>query len=261
MRGLVPPEEPKDIFDVGHDWEPAAANRWRRHNPGWRLSPGEVQFVGVDSVSGFPYVCTLDRRATRGRAKRIVELKTARHMEDWGDDFTDACPEDYAAQVIAQAMFTGWTAYPAHMLVLGPFFNDHIYEIPYDHGVAVWIRATCRDFYRSLHRVQPPPLDDTVATYECVRELHPDIDAGGTADLEPGQAWELLQANAELKAAETRLRSAKTVVLDRMKRAQYAEVERHRIAERRDNGKGGVSLYISKKTTAADIESLRGDVA
>jgi hypothetical protein len=28
MKGTVPPEGPKDIFQIGHDYEPAAATRW-----------------------------------------------------------------------------------------------------------------------------------------------------------------------------------------------------------------------------------------
>jgi hypothetical protein len=30
MKGIVPPEPPKDAFDLGPDIEPFAANRWRR---------------------------------------------------------------------------------------------------------------------------------------------------------------------------------------------------------------------------------------
>lgn len=263
MKGITEPEGPKDIFDVGHDWEPAAANRWKRHNPGWRISPGEVQFVATDITpdgSGFQSICTLDRRGSRGQHRRVVEFKTARHMEDWGDDFSDECPEDYAAQCMAQMMFTGWTEHPAQLLVLGPFFNDHIYEIPFDLGVAAWMFDQCSRFYTSLAGDEPPELDDSVATYECVREQHPDID-GSTAFLTVNQARDYYTACEAKSTAEKAERGAKTRLLDAMGDAQHAVVRlpggaELPIAKRSPNGHGTVTLTRSKKTKLEDLELL-----
>ncbi|YCU56695.1 hypothetical protein ACRYGV_18125 [Mycobacteroides abscessus] len=53
MQGLVDPEPPKEVFDIGHDLEAYAANRWRRRNLGWRLSEGEVQVHIDPTSSGF----------------------------------------------------------------------------------------------------------------------------------------------------------------------------------------------------------------
>jgi predicted phage-related endonuclease len=264
MKGLVPQEEPKDIFDVGHDWEPAAVNRWKRRVEGWRVSTGEVQFVGIDAISGFPYVCTLDRRATRGRYKRVLELKTARHMEDWGDDFTDECPEDYAAQCVAQMMFSGWTTHPAHLLVLGPYFNDHLYEIRYDHDVSLWIRAECRKFYDSLAQDTPPPLDDSVATYECIRELHPDID-GTTVAVDPDLGMAVHNANDDLKTAETTLRGLKSRLLDAMGNAESAVIgdpadpKKHlKVAKRSPHASGSVALNLARTHPVVQAHNRKG---
>lgn len=260
MKGLVPVEDPKDIFDVGHDFEPAAANRWKRHNPGWRLSACEVQLVlGADEL-GFPAVCTLDRRAVRGRARRVVELKTARQLDEWGDDLTGDCPEDYAAQCVAQMLFTGWRALPAHLLVLGPFFNERIYEIEFDQQIADWMLAKCRDFYASLSSTEPPPLDDSVATYECVRELHPEID-GSTVDIDPDLGMAVHHANDDLKDAERKLRGLKTELLNAMGNAQYAVMGELKIADRRTHAKGGVSLNLARKHPAVQHEELRSKTA
>lgn len=246
MKGLVDPEPPKDIFDIGHDYEPAAANRWIRKNPGWRLSRGEVQVVLEDSQFGFPAAVTLDRRAARGKSRRVVEFKTARHVEEWGDDLTDQCPEDYAAQVLTQMLFTGYTKLPGHLLVLTSYFGDHIYEIPFDPEVGDWIVTQCREFWDSLAGDEPPDLDNTVATYECVRALHPDID-GTTVQYDAEQAWRVLQFAADVDANEQCLRGAKTRLLDAMGNAQVAQVGDIKLADRRANGKGGVSLYLAKK--------------
>lgn len=260
MKQLVPPEEPKDIFQIGHDYEPAAANRYRSLNEGWKLSAGEVQFVLPESAFGFPAVCTLDRRGSRGRSRRVVEFKTARHMEDWGDDFTDQCPEDYAAQVLAQMLFTGWTDHPGHLLVLGPYFNEHIYEIPFDLGVTAWIVQACSEFYASLSQDTPPSLDDSVPTYQCVRELHPDID-WHTVDVDADLGVAVHNANDELKAAETRLRGLKTRLLDQMGNAQYAVMGDLKVATRSPHGRGGVALNLARKHPAIQANELRSKSA
>lgn len=257
MKGTLPPEEPKDIFDIGHDYEPAAANRWLRQNPGWKLSPGEVQFVHQNEVYGFPVVCTLDRRAVRGRGRRVVEFKTARHLEEWGDDFTDQAPEDYVAQCTAQMLFTGWRT-SADLLVLGPYFNDHLYAIPYDREVAAWIAAECGRFYQSLAWDEPPALDDTVATYQTMRALHPEIAAGTAVQLDPVLALEYLEALTDQKAGEARVRGLKTRVLEVMGDTESAVVGELPIAKRAPHASGSVALNTSRKTTPDDIRFALG---
>lgn len=252
MKGLVDPEPPKDIFDMGHDFEPAMAAIWKRRNPGWLLSPGEVQIVS-ESEFGFPAAATLDRRGRRGRARKIVEFKTARHMEDWGDLFTDQAPADYVAQVLAQMLFTGYTKHPAELMVLGPYFEAHTYVIPFDPEVAAAIQQRCLAFWDSLAGDVPPNLDDTVATYECVRELHPEIN-GETVQVEPEQAWRVLQFDADLKANTECLRGAKTRLLDLMGNAQTAQCGDIKVADRRPHAKGGVALYLSTKNLAQLLE-------
>jgi hypothetical protein len=80
MKGLVDPPPPSDIFDMGHDFEHAMAAIWKRRNPGWQLSPGEVQYLVPEDRYGYPASVILDRRARRGRALRVVEFKTARRL-------------------------------------------------------------------------------------------------------------------------------------------------------------------------------------
>lgn len=246
IKGLVDPEPPKDIFDLGHDFEDAMANIWRRENPGWRLSRGEVQIHGDTHKFGFPCAATIDRRAARGRARRVVEFKTARSLEEWGDEFTDEAPADYVAQVTAEMLFTGYTQHPAHLMVLGPYFKAHTYVIEFDQQVADWIVQRCREFWESLQGDEPPLLDDSVATYECVRELHPDID-GSTVQYDLDAAAELLHLAAEHKDLERQLRGAKTRLLDVMGNAQYAEAAGVRIADRRPHSRGGVALSLAHK--------------
>src|SRR5699024_7345573 len=97
MLGNIPPQPPKDEVTVGHAFESALAYIWRAENPGWQLSPGEVQYE--DHSRGFPALATIDRRARRGRSQHIVEFKTTRSWEKWGDPDGGQLPGDYFVQV------------------------------------------------------------------------------------------------------------------------------------------------------------------
>lgn len=256
MSGRVEPDPPKDVFDAGHDIEPYVANRWRRLNPGWLLSPGEVQFVVDPDHFGFPAVVTLDRRAVRGRARRVVEIKMARDLEDlekFGDDLSGDAPPDYTSQVLAEMLFTGFTKLPGHLMVTGPFWTERCYPIGYDASVAAWMITEIREFWASLTLKTPPPLDDSKATYQTVRKLHPDISPDTAVQLDPDLAANYLDAYEQNKVADARLRGFKTKVLDAMGDAEAALVGKVPVANRAPHASGSVALNKARKTAAADI--------
>lgn len=277
MKGIVPPDPPRDAFDIGHDMEPYAANRWMRRNPGWSVSPGEVQFHVPDGHFPFPAIGTIDRRTSRGSWRQILEVKIARDLSDlerFGDDLTGDCPEDYAVQVIAQRMFVA-AAQPSvkwlptsNLLVVGPYFNERIYDVEYDADVVAWVIDECAAFWASLADDVPPDLDDHPATYECLKALHPDID-GTEVDIDPALAIAYLQAKADEKDAKAAAQGATNALAAQMKSARYAKVGRVQtdagqwvggitVADRRNNGKGGVSLYAGRGVTPEKVRQMEG---
>lgn len=258
MRGLVPPEPPKDAFDLGHDVEPFAANLWRRRNPGWRLSRTEVQFVVDPDHFGFPAVVTCDGQGSRGMWRRIVQMKMARDAHDvekFGDDLSGDCPPDYWTQVLAEMLFSGFTEHPGHLLVLGPYYSHRIYEIEYNTAAkeeAAFLIDECRSFWLSLQSDEPPELDNTVATFDCIKQLHPEID-GTTVELDRSEAIPYADAREAFAKAEADLQFEKNLLLKRMANAQYAEIAGIQVARRQPGSKGGVSFYPSKSITADKI--------
>ncbi len=265
MKGLVDPEEPKDAFDLGHDVELLAAARYRRDREDWLLSPGEVQAHVDPDKFGFPAIATLDRRGVKGSSRRVVEFKMARNLNDlvvWGDDLKGDLPDDYDAQLAALMLFTGWIDIPGELLVIGPYLEHRIYTREYDPRFASWMIAKCQRFWASLAGDTPPELDNTTATYECLRALHPEIDRGTEALIPEDEAVAFLDATRTLDAAKDEFALHKNHVLKRMERSHYAVVDGAkdldgqsiRIAERRPNGKT-VSFYPAK-ITAADIPAI-----
>lgn len=256
MAGRVEPDPPKDIFAAGHQFEATAAAMWRDDNPGWRLSPDEVQFVIDPDHFGFTAMVTLDRRAVRGRARRVCQFKIARDLGDldkFGDDLTGDCPPDYATQVFTEMLFTGFTKHAGHLLVIGPHYQHRTYEIGWDANTAAGLVVKIRDFWESLKADTPPPLDDKVATYQAVRKLHPDIAAGTTVQLDPDLAVAYLQAIADHKDSERELRGLKTLVLDALGDAETAAVGDLTVAKRAPHASGSVALNAARKTTPDDI--------
>lgn len=261
MKGLIDPQPHKDIFDTGHAFELALAYLWRIENPGWRLSPAAVQLPSTSW--GFPALVTLDRRASRGTYRRVVEFKTARSLEEWGDEFTDQAPWDYLAQVMAQMMFTGWTTHPAHLMVMGPFLRHHTYIINYDAQVANDIAQQCLDFYKSLARNTVPPIDDKKATYRAIKALHPLIEREKVVQVPADLIEEVRLWRGRKEFADAKEQLYKNRLLDAMGNAQRGRVGNVNVSLRKPHSKGGVALDVNKKEwTVEDLSmqaQLRGE--
>lgn len=241
MKGLTQPDPPKAIFAVGHAMELAMAEMWKQDNPDWRLSPSEVQVQ--NSSWGFPAICTIDRRASKGRGRKVVEFKIARDLNDWGDDFSGDCPQDYAAQVLAQMMFTGYH-HTADLLVLSGWYKHFTYRLDYDDVVAQFIAQRCQAFYQSLQADTPPELDNSVATYQTVRKLHPDINVGEVVEVPEDLILSIKETQAEANKFDTELRGMKTRLLDLMGNCQTATVNGERAATRSPSSRGSVALRV-----------------
>lgn len=247
MTGRVAPEPENDRFDMGHDFEPAMAAMWRRRHPDWQLSPGEVQLQVARERFGFDALVTLDRRARKGRARKVVQFKTVRDMDEWGDYDTDEAPAYVVAQVITEMAFSGYTQHPASVLALGPFYErPRVYKIPFNTRLWANILGRLQEWADSMALAEPPDLDDTVATYDCLRELHPDIDEGTSVELDPSDAARIRIAHSNADLAKANLQADKNYLLDLMGRAQHAKVDGEIIARRQRGAKGSVSLVIPK---------------
>jgi predicted phage-related endonuclease len=247
MTGRVAPEPENDRFDMGHDFEPAMAAMWKRRNPDWQLSPGEVQLPVPAMRFGFPALTTLDRRARKGRARKVVQFKTVRDMDEWGEYDTDEAPAYVVAQVITEMAFSGYTAHPASVLALGPFYErPRLFNIPFQPRLWATILPRLQEWHDSMRLAEPPDLDDTVATYDCLRQLHPDIEEGAEVLLEPADAERVRIAHANHELAKAQLQADKNWLLDTMGKAQYAKVGTDVVARRQRGSHGSVSLVIPK---------------
>lgn len=247
MAGIIEPapisEARQDDFDYGHACELAAREYWKFKNPGWRISQGEVQCSNDDLP--FANLATIDLRGSRGSLRRVVEVKTARDLGEFGDDGSGEIPRDYAAQILAQMLITGWHE-TADLVCWAQYGKPRIYHVEWDAYLASVIAERCLQWERSLASGSRPALDNTISTYETVKALHPDID-GSTVELAPELARQVLDWSRELKATEKTVLGLKTQLLDAMGNAQTAVVGDIKVADRRPHGRGGVALALAHK--------------
>lgn len=242
MHGDLPATAETDTTRRGHYLEPAILAWWRDQHPEYRDWRTQRGYSMGDWAAATPDMEVWRDPAgltIAGAADALVEAKST--AQDW-----DELPAYYLTQVIWQMHVSG--VHRCYVPVIGPrlVFTEYVVDYEDYADDAVLIEQRAREFYDSLAADEPPPLDDTVATYEAVRKVHPDIDKGERVELTREQADDLVTFAHLAKETETSLRFARTTVIDAMGRAQYAEHNGVRIA-RRQGGKHGATFVVVAK--------------
>jgi len=244
MKGNVPLEQETEDHRRGHYAESAILAWWRDQHPevqGVTLQP-QYRHPDLPWAAATPDACA----HFADKPGELVEVKTARSLDEWGTPGTDEIPAYYFVQTQFQ-MHIGRKA-RTYVPVWGPHFEMAEYVVDYDPDIANGIIARCAEFWASLEADTPPPLDDSVATLQTLKTLHPDIDQEGTVQLDPAVAVEFIDAGIAFTEAEKRKRAANSAVLAAMGNARRALVGKVTVARRQPN-KTGVSLYCVAKSS------------
>lgn len=249
MRDETPRDEASDVQKRGHYLEPAILAWWcDRHGPSrYHAQP---EYLLGDWAAATP-----DALAEVDGADVLVEAKSTAYDDDWGDPGTDVIPAYYLVQVYWQMHVSG--IHRCYVPTIGPRLRFAEYVVDYDAAIGADLETRMRAFYDSLAADEPPPLDDSVATFDAIRKVHKEIDEGESVAIISEVAIELLRAVRDLDAAEARTRLAKASVLDQMGRAQYAVCEGVRVA-RRQPSKSGVSFVPLPKNLPLLTDQTEG---
>ena len=251
MRGDVQRDEANEVQRRGHYLEPAILAWWRDQHDAdtdpfhWRERP---TYTLGDWAAATPDAQYEDRAVDRC----LVEAKSAAYDDDWGDPGTDAIPDYYLVQVQWQLHVSGIRR--CYVPVLTSRLRFVEYVVDYDEATGPLLEARMREFYDSLSADMPPPLDGSVATFQTMRKLHPDIERGESVELDQDAAGALVYAVENLKHWEGRDRLARSTVLDLMGRAQYATYDGARIARRQPRGDAVTIVVTGKPEDLVTIE-------
>lgn len=201
MAGLwTPPALDERLMARGHWMEPAARGFWMWSNPGWRVSPGEVAYTDDDLM--FPNQVTIDLRASRGRARRIIEVKSPRRDEGVHDK--------WLVQVQMQMHVSG--IHEADIVLMPQWGEERIVHVDYDPDLAASIIEDAAHFWDLLQDATPPVAGGSETASQILGALHPQP-TGETVDLEVPlmDEWtdavtRARNADAALTAVENRIR-------------------------------------------------------
>lgn len=171
----------------------------------------------------------------------VVEAKTARRGDDWGQPGTDEIPLYYRTQVVWGMDCLGIAQAKVVVSIAGA--PPELYTVDYNPGEADEIRVQVEEFVTSLQKDIEPDLDAHTATYETVRRLHPDIEAQLEVGLPTRVALDYMTAKRNLKAAEAAETEATSRLLAAMGKAQYATWLGAKLA-RRQSKQGGLPFPV-----------------
>ncbi len=128
-----------------------------------------------------------------------IEVKTAQYSDGWGTQGTAEIPPYYLAQVAWQMIVTGMERVYVPVLFGQPFeFSEYVVNWEDVAADANTIMASVKSFQKSLADGEQPDIDGSSATYNTIKELHPEIDGEVVEVPYPLGYWFLdLKARAE----------------------------------------------------------------
>jgi putative phage-type endonuclease len=237
--GLASPTAEDDIMYWGKLHEPTIRSEFnRRHleNPAvevgtWRHVDRPWQIANPDGLMD----------------GALFEAKTARADDGWGEPGTDEIPVYYRAQVL---WYLDVFALPlAHVAVLIGGSDYREYQVGASPDEAAFMRDKASAFLATVKRRERPDIDEHSATYQVIRELHPDI-VDERVDVPASIATSYLDANAAHKHAQAEKQRAATALADFMGNARRAYFDGDQIAMRIAKGNNLPHLQATARKTA-----------
>lgn len=237
--GLIPPDD-KNTFKMtlGRVLEDAVIELHTRRNG------GHVQRTGMWHHKDRHYQVSEPDRFKVPAPKShkpysLIEAKTADSGDSWkwGPDggSNDDAPPYYVAQTLWYLDTFGFQEGTLAVLIGAREYRE--YTIRHSSTDCAWLRDEAEAFLDSIRRGEAPPIDGAEATYNAVRQLHPEID-GGSVELPHHLAQEFADAKTALKDAETIWTEARGKVDDFMDTARTAWCNGVQVAIRKAKGQG-----------------------
>lgn len=229
--------------EILHKWCDNHGDYGPRQNGTWQSEQRPHMVANPDALVAKP-----------GGATEIVEIKTASQGWQWGEHGatgSDAIPVHYRCQVLHYMAVLGATIAHVAVLIAGNDYREYTIERDdeAEQDIAQIVAAE-QQFMDSLpggRAEQTPNIDDHTATFQMVREMHPDIEQGEAVEIPAALKYDYKTACATAKNAQDQKRKTTAQILDQMGNAQYAEHEGQRVASRQAKP-GGTPYLVAART-------------
>jgi putative phage-type endonuclease len=236
-RGDIPRQFENPSMNWGHRLEPVVLEAFAErhgalsdHGGTYRHDERTWQLANIDALlNGVP-----------------VDAKTADKYDGWkwGPDGSDEVPPYYRCQMVWYGDVFGVRTGHIAALIGGNDFR--CYELRWSQDEAEWLREEGRKFWQDVLDGNAPPIDGHTATYEAVRDMHPDIERSIEVELDPDLYAQYVATKASCDIATAEHKRAKSRVLEQMGQAQFAAIDGQSVLRRQPGRGGTVSLYEVK---------------
>ncbi|MGW9058856.1 YqaJ viral recombinase family nuclease [Streptomyces sp. NPDC055733] len=220
-KGLIAPVEESEEMYWGKVHEPGICARFAAEHPDLPLT-----IAPTYAHPARPWqIANPDRHA----GPDLLEAKTSRDAEGWGEEGTSQIPVHYRAQCLHYMDVTGARRCWVAVLIAGSEYREYV--VDYDADEARILRDAGARFMDDLARDVRPDIDGHSATYQAIRAIPEGLDP---IDIEITTALRdrFHSAQDAFWAAEDELTACKGELLDAIGTGQRAVCERQRVATR-----------------------------
>ncbi len=245
--GELGPVEETPEMEWGTRLEPVILAKYADLHPEWAQVADQTT-QGTFAPKDRPWQIA---NPDRWGADRVVDAKFSMFGDGWGEPGSDEVPPHIRCQIVwymdvLQVRF-------GHLAVLVGGCDYREYVVEYDPAEAEYLRYEGEQFLLDLASNVRPDLDAHSATYQAVRELHPEID-GTDIEIDTDLAQWYVAARADLRAAEEREQFARTAIADAMGTAKRARWDDWTIANRQ--ARNGGTPYIVAGRKLPDLDAF-----
>jgi len=250
-KGLAAPVAQNDVMYWGNLLEDVVREEFNRRHAD---DLPAARPIGTWHAPGRPWqIANPDGRL----GDELYEGKTAYNDDGWGEPGTDEIPVYYRTQCLWYLDVFGLKRCHVAVLISGSDYREYYVEHSPDEVRIMLDRA--RDFLDTLDTNQRPDIDAHDATYQVVREMHPDID-DVKLDVPAHIAVPYLEAYDAHKAAEAEKKRTAAVLGDFMGAARRAYFDGEQIAMRVAGG-GDRPPSVKRTATSTKTPGLKVSAA
>jgi putative phage-type endonuclease len=235
--GRIPPEVENNEMDAGKRLEPVICQKFADTHPEFVVVPS-----GTYTHPQRPWqIANPDRilyasQSEDAQPVALLEAKFALYPDDWGTEGTAEVPPGYLAQTRWYLDVFGLDVCYVEVFI-GACAEFRTYVIRADETDAMTMREAGAEFMRTLDADERPDIDAHSATYEAVREMHPDIEPVDV-ELEVELVRAYCTARQALAAAESEAQRTKSLLADAIGNAKRGTHLGQPIAGRQAKGDG-----------------------
>ncbi|MEU1663639.1 lambda-exonuclease family protein [Streptomyces sparsogenes] len=245
-KGLTGDVPQSEVMEWGNRLEAAIAGKYAEEHPEQLVVP-----AGTYHATGKPWwIANPDRLALNPDGTiDIVEVKTVRFDDDWGEPGTDQIPIWYRCQVVWYGGALGVRRARLAVLFGGQEYREYIVDITT--GEIETLATAGAEFMRTLADDERPDIDGHSATFQVVKALPEGLEDVDVPVTEADRDRYFAALAAE-EAAKDEKRAAAALLLDQIGNGRRAVCNTRAVATRTvRNGKTYSLQPARNRSTAA----------